>query len=181
MTPNVIRLAIAFLLSVSATLPALAQPTSASLARELTTSLAARHLDAFAARDPEAPDAFVAALVYPDVQLLVVRARYPAPAALDQQLAAGKYRDVYVALQGNALPDGKFFVQDMQGDGLRAEADQTVDIVYEQAVHQTILNGNPRSREYRETLQTKDAEYSRMLRLLTDALKAAPASVVSSR
>lgn len=181
MTPNVIRLALAFLLSASAAVPLRAQPSSAALARELTTSLAARHLEAFAARDPQAQDAFVAVLVYPDVQLLVVRARYPAPAALDQQLAAGSYRDVYVALQSNALPDGKLFVQDMQADGLRAEADQTVDILYEQVVHQTVLNGNPRSREYRETLRTKDVEYSRVLGLLVDALKQVPAPSGVSR
>lgn len=181
MTPNVIRLSVAFLLSASAAAPLRAQPSSAALAKELTTSLAARHLDAFAARDPQGQDAFVGALVYPDVQLLVVRARYPAPAVLDQQLAAGSYKDVYVALQSNALPDGKLFVQDMQADGLRAEPDQTVDIVYEQVVHQTVLNGNPRSREYRETLRPREAEYSRVLGLLVDALKQAPAQAGLSK
>ncbi len=181
MTPNVTQVTLAVLFSASVAGTALAQPTSAGLARELSATLAARHVEAVAARDPEAPDAFVAALLYPDVQLLVVRARYPVPAALDPQLAAGQHREVYVALQSNALPDGKLFVQDMQADGLRADADQTADIVYERGVDQTVLNGNPRSREYKEMLAAKDAEYSRVLQLLVDALKAsAPPSAGAS-
>jgi hypothetical protein len=169
---------VALVLAMSAATPVLAQPTSAALARELTSTLAARHLDAFAARDPQAPDGFAAALVYPDVQLLVVSARYPAPAVLQQQLDAGQFRDVYVALQTNPIAANKLFVQDMQADGLRADNDQTADIVYEEVVNQTVLSGDVKSSEYRRTLSSKDPAYSRVLRVLLDALKTAPESAV---
>lgn len=161
-------------LTASVAVPAAAQPSSAALARELVSTLTARHIDAFAAPDPEAADGFVAALLYPDVQLLVVAARYPAPGALRQQLEARRYRDVYVALQSNPIPDSKLFVQDMQADGLRASDRQTADIVYEQVVNQTILNGDTKSAKYRDTLARKDAVYGRVLRVLLDAAKGAP-------
>lgn len=167
-------LTLTLVLTASVAAPAVAQPSSAALARELAATLTARHSDAFAAPDPEAADGFVAALLYPDVQLLVVAARYPAPAALRQQLEAQRYRDVYVALQSNPIPEGKLFVQDMQADGLRASDRQTADIVYEQVVNQTILNGDPKSAEYRKTLASKDQSYARVLRVLIDAAKAAP-------
>jgi hypothetical protein len=172
------RMTVALALATSAATPVMAQPASAALARELTSTLAARHLDAFAVRDPQVPDGFVAALAYPDVQLLVVSARYPAPAALQQQLDAGQFRDVYVALQSNPIADSKLFVQDMQADGLRADNDQTADIVYEKVVNQTVLQGDVKSREYRRTLSSKDDAYSRALQVLLDALKAAPESAV---
>ncbi|MBS1817613.1 MAG: hypothetical protein JSU08_06775 [Acidobacteria bacterium] len=183
MHTGVVRTLAALALATSAAAPVLAQPASAALARELTTTLAARHLDAFAARDPQAADGFVAALLYPNVQLLVVSGRYPAPDALAAQLQAGRFQEAYAALQGNAVPDSKLFVQDMQADGLRGDADQTPDIVYEKVVTQTILNGNPKSGDYRKTLKSKDEAYSRALQVLLEALKSQPAGqdVASAR
>src|SRR4051794_13596704 len=105
MTGSLARLTLAFVLTASAAAPALAQPSSAALARELVATLTARHLDAFAARDPEAADGFVAALLYPDVQLLVVGGRTAAPAVIRQQLEQRRFHDVYVALQSNAIPE----------------------------------------------------------------------------
>jgi hypothetical protein len=171
---SVARLLGACAVLLSCAVPASAQPSSAALARELTAALQAQKLDAFAARDPQSPDAFVAALVYPDVQLLVISGRYPAPALLEQQIKAGKYRDVYSALQMNAIKESKLFVQDRQAAGLRADEDQTADVVYEQAVTQTILSGDPGKSDYKRTLSDKDAGYSRMLKVLVDALHAQP-------
>ena len=61
---------------------------SAPIAHRLATVLAERHLDAIASADPSSPDRFVAALLYPDVQLLVVGGRYAAPEAMRAQIAA---------------------------------------------------------------------------------------------
>src|SRR5438128_1500149 len=82
---------------------------SPDLARQLTALAAAQHLDAIAAPDPAAPDRFVAALIFPGSQLLVVSARYPAPALLIQQIGARNYRDVYLAVQQSGLREGKVF------------------------------------------------------------------------
>ena len=71
---------------------------SAAGARELAGLLAQKKLDAVAARDPAAPDAFVAALHFPG-QLLIISARYTAPPLLNEKLARREYRDVYIEIE----------------------------------------------------------------------------------
>jgi hypothetical protein len=157
-----------------------AQGSSATLARSLATALQARQLDAFAAPIPGTQDEFAAALFYPGVLLLVVSARYPAPAALQAELTGGKYRDAYAALQGLAVPETKLFVQDMGADGLRVDDKQTPDVVYQEVVHQTVLSGDVKDAKYRQRLADLDPAYSRSLRALLDALQAAPATSSSA-
>jgi hypothetical protein len=147
-------------------------------AGELTALLHQQRLSAVAAKDPSAPDRYVAALFFPDVQLLVVSARYPEPALLQQQLDQKQYQEVYTALQGAGIPDSKLFVQDLKADGLHAKPADAVDIVYEHVTAQTIFDGNPGSHKmtekaYNEKLATTDAEYGRVLALLVDAVKGA--------
>ena len=169
MVAMVIRSTLAVMFAASTALPAQSQPASAKLTQDLTATLAARHLDAFAARDPAAADRFVAVLVYPKVQLLVVAGRYPAPAALDASFAAGNYRDIYSALQ-SAAPDSKMFVQDMDADGLRFEDKQRGDVIYEKVTNQTVFSGNVDDGDYKRKLAKSDAVYSQMLQVLVDAL-----------
>ena len=71
-----------------------------------------------AARDPEDPGRYIAALYVPGSQLLVVSAPYPAPAALDKKIGEGKYMDAYLDMQSVADHKGHFFVVDMNADGL---------------------------------------------------------------
>jgi hypothetical protein len=115
-------------------------------------------------------------MYYPGVQMLVVSARCPAPAAVQAQIAAGQYRDAYRSLNSDGIPASKLFVQDMDADGLRTDAKQTPDVVYQQVVHQTVLNGDVRDSKYRQNLSQVDPAYSRDLRALLDALNALPAS-----
>lgn len=166
----VIVIAAAFL---AAAPRASAQPRSPALVKSLVDQMSAQHLDAFAARDPNAPDRIVAAMLFPGVQLLVVSARYPSPAALDPSFANKDYRDVYKALQGSAIPDSKLFVQDMGADGLRTTEAQSADVVYQQVVHQTILNGKVDDGKYQKTLSPLDADYSRALEILIAGLGSA--------
>jgi hypothetical protein len=146
---------------------------SRQLAHQLTMVLSQRHLDAIAAKDPSDEGRFVAALYFPESQLLVVSARYPSPASLQQSLDAKAYRDVYSALQQAGAADGKLFVQDLGADGLHEAGNQPVDVVYEHVKNQTIFDkdaGRPDS-PYGKKLTAADAEYSRMLQLLLDAAK----------
>jgi hypothetical protein len=170
MVAMVIRLTLAVMFAASTPSPAQSQPASAKLAQELTATLAARHLDAFAARDPAAADRFVAALVYPKVQLLVMAGRSSAPARLDASIAATNYREVYAALQSSAAPDTRMFVQDMGADGLRFEDKQRGDVVYEKVVTQTVFSGDVDEGDYKRKLAVADAAYSQMLQVLVDAL-----------
>jgi hypothetical protein len=164
------RLALVLIFTASAAASSLAQPSSGKLAQELTAALTTRHLDAYAAHDPAAPDRFVAALLFPGVQLLVVGGSYPVPAAIEAQLAAAQYRDAYLALQGNAIPESKLFVQDMGADGLREKEAQAGDVVYQKVVTQTVLSGDIDG-AYKKKLDAIDVEYSKLLQVLIDALK----------
>jgi hypothetical protein len=149
---------------------------SGPLARELTTLMTRQRLGAIAAKDPESPDRFVAALAFPDVQLLVVSARYAAPLVLEDQIGKRQYNDVYAALQRSSVPESKVFFQDLKADGLHAKSDGGVDVMYEHVVHQTIVDGNPAKQKltaaaYAEKLADADARYSRLLSLLIAEVK----------
>jgi hypothetical protein len=176
-----VRLTLVVALTASTAAPALAQVSSGTLAKELTAALTTRQLDAFAAKDPAATDVFVAALLYPGVQMLVVSARVSNPAQIDGMLKASDYRGVYSLLEGNGIPDSKLFVQDMGADGLRADASQRVDVVYEKVANRLMFDGNVGDGKYRQQLTTTDAAYSRMLRVLIEGLRPAPTTTTALR
>jgi hypothetical protein len=155
--------------------PLLQAPRSPSLAAELIHLLAQHGLDSVAAADPASPDRFVAAMAFPNVQLLVVSAKYPSPSLLQQQLAAKAYRDVYLALQQSGVAGGKIFIQDLHADGLRPDPSD-VDVVYENVVTQTVFDADPQKHgltqaAYDAKLQAMDAQYSHLLTLLIGELK----------
>ena len=152
------------------------QPRSTALAKQLVTLMAERQLESIAAPDPETPDRFVAAMAYPNVQLLVMAARYPSPDYLRAQLEQRRYGDVYSALQ-QGVPESKVFFQDLGCDGLPADKDQIPDVMYERGDVQTIFDGTGQkpkmSRDaYQQKLQDADAQYSRLLTVLIGSLQA---------
>lgn len=147
---------------------------SAPAAQELSTLLMQSKLDSIATRDPEESDRFIAALFFPDSQLLVVAARYTAPPLLDEKLATRQYRDIYAELHLASIPESKLFFQDLRADGLQAEGDQAVDVMYEGGVTQTIFDGRKLTEKvYAEKFMKADAEYKRLLTLLIEELKKA--------
>ena len=153
---------------------------SSVLVGDLASLMTARQLDAVAAQDPQSPGHFVAALLIPDVQLLVVSAQYPAPAELQAQLAQQQYRDVYTALHQPSAQPTRFFLIDTGGDGLKT-GDDRVDVLYEKGTTQTLFDGRWKQQGLSEAAYTKrvqDAEtrYSRLLSILTSSLKIAPTS-----
>jgi hypothetical protein len=164
---------------------ALAQGASSpSMAKELVTLLTERQLDAFAVQDPEAPNSFLATLVIPGAQMLVVSAEYPSPDELQAQLAQKNYRDVYTALHQPTTASSRFFLIDAGCDGLDGDSDG-VDVLYEKGTAQTVFDGDWKKQgiseaTYRERLERAEKRYSRVLRLFRDTLKAtaAPAPIV---
>jgi hypothetical protein len=153
---------------------------SSALVGDLASLMTARQLEAVAAQDPESPDRFVAALLMPDVQLLIVSAEYPAPAELQAQLAQQQYRDVYTALHQPSAQPTRFFLMDVGCDGLGTGGER-VDVLYEKGTTQTLFDGRWKQQGLSEAAYTKreqDAEtrYSRLLSILTSSLKAAPAN-----
>lgn len=151
---------------------------SAEPSRVLTQLLDARGADAIAARDPADPRRFIAALYFPGSQLLVVSHAYPVPVLLEQRLARGEYRDIYVELQGTVSPEGRFFVHDMGANGLRPTCDpgDPFDIVYESGQPYAAFNGDCAGQhltepEYASRFDIADHRYARMLAILVSALR----------
>jgi hypothetical protein len=140
--------------------------TSAAPVKELASYLTAHNQTAIAARDPES-GAFVAALFYPGVQMLVVSAKPTAADAIGAQLAARNFQDVYA--QDGAARSGRLFIQDLGADGL-ADGGDSVDVVYDEG-RQTLFDGNPRSHKlsekaYHDAFTSADSRYAHMVTLL---------------
>src|SRR3954451_13068701 len=107
-----ISLPLTLLLASFAAAPAPPQAmTSAAAVKELAAFLSSHNQTAIAARDPES-GGFVAALFYPGVQMLVVSAKPAATPAVEAQLAAKNFQDVYAALQDGSAQASRLFVQD---------------------------------------------------------------------
>ena len=150
---------------------------SSTLAKELTTLLGQRGLEAMAAQDPEEPDRFVAALYVPKSQLLVISARYSSPAIVREKLLRKRFRDVYLDLQGAAIPGSGIFFQDMDADGLCTSREHVADVLYDGAGASTVFDAdwkkqNVSQETYEERLTNADEKYSRMLGILLAQLKA---------
>ncbi len=136
----------------------------------LLQRLDAVRADAIAVRDPEHPDRFIAALRVPG-QLLVVSATHPSIDLVAARLERGEHRNIYMDLQGTPAQDSKFFVQDLNADGLGFEGrGEAFDIIYD---GHTSLACNGRwkdaeldEREYRKRIAEADARYARMLTVL---------------
>jgi hypothetical protein len=152
------------------------EPRSGSLTKELTTLMTGRQMDAIAAHDPQSPGRFVAAMLFPGVQLLVVEARHPSPDTMQARLFYKQYRDLYFDLQQPSITEGKVFIQDLGCDGLQADGEANIDIMYEGGKTQTLFDGEWKKKgqseqEYKTKFQQAEEQYSRMLGLLIAELK----------
>ncbi|HUF24563.1 MAG TPA: hypothetical protein VMN81_10580 [Vicinamibacterales bacterium] len=176
--------ALAAVAMAAAAVPALARQgaasKSAALAKELVDLLTKQKLTSMAARDPVERDRFIAALIYPG-QLMVVTGRYTVPVLLDEKIAFGKFMDVYIELNGAAVPDSKVFIEDQFADGLsptRKEA--PFDIVVEGETTR-LFDGNHRKAkmskdEYNKAFADADEKYAKLLELLLKQAKASAKS-----
>ena len=153
------------------------QSTSVTLAKELGTLLDQKKLDSVAARIPGDDNRFVAALYFPNSQLLVVSAEYSVPVLLQEHIWANRYRDVYTALHSGGSVEGKFFVHDMAANGIApVSAQPGNDVVYENGVQQVMVNGDWRAQklskdEYQKRVEAADPRYAKLLEALVAQLK----------
>jgi hypothetical protein len=149
---------------------------SASQAKQLCELLTAGHLDAFAAQDPGDPNHFVAALFYPDAQLLVISAQFNAPQVLQQLIASRNYRDVYADLQSAQGASNQVLFIDMRADGLGDGRGGGTDVIYEPGNKQTVFDDDWRKqhglgeREYQQKYQAAEHMYESLLKTLTGGL-----------
>lgn len=158
--------------------PAFGQESkSAALAKQLAAALEAGKLDSIAAKDPANSGFYVGALYIPGLQLIAVEAQYSAPQYLDENLAKGNYRDVYIDLNSAGVPASRVFVEDLGADGLKArrEGDSPFDS-YEAAGKRTAFDGEwgrqkLSEQEYMKIFAAADERYAQMLAALLAQLK----------
>jgi hypothetical protein len=168
--------ALPVLLALSAAVPAAAQDSkSAPLAKQLAAALDAAKMDSIAAKDPDAPDAFAAALYFPGMQLLVVSGKYSVPQLLTTRIANKEYRDVYLDLNGAAT--AKTFIEDPGADGLKArrENNQPFDQA-ETAGKRMMFDGDWKAQkvseaDYLKAFSAADDRYTQILTALLAQLK----------
>lgn len=153
------------------------EPVSTTLAKELGTLLDQKKLDSIATRVPGDDNRFVAALYYPNSQLLVISARYGVPVLLQEHIWGRRYRDVYTALHSGGTVEGKFFVHDIAANGIPpSSAGAQNDVIYENGVQYVLMNGDWRGQklskdEYQKRIDAADPRYAKMLQALVEQLK----------
>jgi hypothetical protein len=168
----------AILVSLSVAAIASAQESkSGPLARQLTAALDAAKLDSIAAKDPAAPDTYVAALYFAGSPLLVVSAKYTVPQLLDTRLGKREFRDLYIDLSSASVPETKVFIQDAGGDGMRSkrEDNQAFDS-YEIGGKPMLFDGDFKrqklsEQDYLKAFTAADDRYAAMLAALLTQLK----------
>ena len=151
---------------------------SADSVYSLTSALERSGLDAIAAPVPDEQEIFVAALYSPGRTLLVVSGRHPSPERVADRIAQGRYREAYLELLGTPIPQGKFYIQDANADGILSALPRSgcVDILREANVRVTLFNGDADSQgltldEYDARLARTDARYARLLGVLAAAVE----------
>ena len=155
--------------------------TSPAKVKELTTLLASRKLETFAA--PEVGPKFVAVLHIPGVQLLLASASYGRPLDFDYYMFHKKYQDMYQELKSSPLSVEKFFVEDTLADGLIVIPGKSgaIDVVTVGGDRRTFDGdfADPRRKnqkkitqeDYFKAFSAADARYAALLDVLIAALK----------
>ena len=174
-----VRRALFALLLASFTVPAAAQDLkSGDVARQLTQLLDSKKIDTIAVADAQNPGTYIAAMYFPGTQLLVVSARYAAPAMLTELLARKDFRGVYVELSSASVQSSKVFVMDAYANGLlpKPSGTQPSDSVDRGGTVSTFDGGWKKAKiteaDYLKSFGDADAAYAHLLQLLINHLKA---------
>lgn len=162
--------AVAFALAALAPVAAAAQESkSAPLAKQLVQLLDAAKLDSIAAADPDG--GFVAALYIPGTQLLVVSGKFASPLGANERIKNKEYRDLYMDLQGAAVPGSRVFASDVSCDGLtfKANGDGAADS-WDVGNKSYSFDGAKKAKmsddEYSKAFSSADEQYAKILSLL---------------
>ena len=173
-----LRLALVIGLLGALTAPVSAQePQSAAPAKQLAQLLADRKLDSFAVRMPNSPDEFAATLAFPG-QLIVVWAKFSAPAVLNEKIIKRAYRDAYIDLNSASDPASRHFVTDLGADGMRNGGKNQPADSHDIGTKSVRFDGSWREdkmseKEYMQALSDADAAYTKVLGVLLEQLKKA--------
>ena len=163
-------------LAVAVVTPAAAEDAkpskSSAHAAALAKQLAQAKLQYIATKDPTEPGRFVAAMHLPGGQMMLVSAKYAAPALLNEKVLLGKFEDAYIDLNSASEAATRIIVEDIRADGfaLTKSKDLTRDS-FQANGKRVIFDFDWRKQklteaEYFSTLEAADAQYARMLELL---------------
>ncbi len=145
---------------------------SAIQAAALTKQLGQIKQQYIATKDPTEPGRFVAAMLLPGAQLMIVSARYGAPALLNEKVLLGKFQDAYIDLNSASEAATRVIVEDLRADGFAmTKRKDTLRDSFESHGKRVIFDFDWRKQklteaEYFSTLEAADAQYARMLELL---------------
>jgi hypothetical protein len=175
----VIRFALVAMVAVAlAPSPVRAQELkSTDLVKQLTGLLDAKKVDAIAAPDAQNPGGYVAALYFPGTQLLVVSAKYSAPALLAELLARKEYKAIYAELTSASVAGSKVFVNDVYANGLalKPSGSNPPDSIESAATQATFDGAWKKAKiaeaDYVKSYNDADAAYTRVLQTLITQLK----------
>ena len=156
---------------------------STEKARELASLMAAKKLESFAARDGEDTQRYVAVLVIPNLQLLLVSCKYTQKNDIEYSLYTKNYHTAYQDLRSGVYGSERFFVDDAELNGLVAvpgKNPQHDTVMIEKDRH--IFDGlfgdgkgrnakKPLTEVYMKTYSDADARYARLLDVLIAQLK----------
>ena len=151
-------------------------PKSGAAAKYLGETLDRLKLDCIAAPDPSEKDVFVAALYFQGAQLLVVSAKYSAPALLVAKLEKKDFRDIYIDLNAASIAGSKIFVMDQGADGLVAKPGDSVADSWEEGNKSMAFDGEWRKakmseEDYLKSFSAADERYARILTVLAEQAK----------
>jgi hypothetical protein len=158
------------------TVPAFAQdPPSSAPARELAQLLADKKLDSIAARMPGSPDEFAAALIFPG-QMIVVWAKFSAPAMLNEKIIKREFREAYLDLNSASTPESRHFVTDVGADGLRRGGKNQPADSHDVGAKNMRFDGSWKEDKMSEADYVKahteaDAAYAKVLAVLIEQIK----------
>jgi len=150
---------------------------SAPLALELCQKLEQAKLQYIAARDPNDPSRYVAAMHFPGLQLMVVSARYSAPSLLTEKIIQRKYQDAYLDLNSASERATRVIYEDLKANGLaRTKVKDQPPDAYEANGKRVVFDFDWRKQkitqdDYFKALSAADAEYARILGLLLEEAK----------
>lgn len=130
-----------------------------------------------AAEVPGDASRFVAAMLLPDLQLVLVAADYRAPVLLRERVLTRKYREAYQDLQAASAPEGRIIVEDLLANGLAVKPakGQTADAATIDGRTYTFdgqwRRAKLKEEEYTAAFSKVEAEYAKLLGLLVAQAK----------
>lgn len=157
-------------------------PATAAPVKELATLLAAKANGAgprfIAAEDPADPSRFVAAMLLPNLQLLVVSAAYQAPVLLRERVLTRKYQDAYQDLHAASVPEGRVIIEDLLANGIaikpaKGEGPDAATVAGRTVTFDGLWRkAKITEADYNSTFSAAEQQYTRLLGLLIAQAKA---------